>query len=272
MPIRISCSCGKPLQVPDAAAGKAVKCPSCSQTLRVPAPSGGGAPSAAAPPPRRPAASPKAAPVDPGLSDLFDEEGFSESAQAVCPACRLEMKPGSVLCTSCGYHVEQGVRYEAHKTAGVDIDMGTVALNRAEADMAKAARLQSDLVKGGGMPTWALALILTVLVGLALIGVIAINVARRAEQEGTANTFNALATFLGFTGICFNLVALLMQIRIFVHAYKNDLVKLLLTLFVPFYLFYYVFTNWRATGKSLVIMIVTSVIAGGCYAAAASRM
>ncbi|MBN9118686.1 MAG: hypothetical protein J0I06_05940 [Planctomycetes bacterium] len=37
MPVRVSCTCGKHLQVPDAAAGKKVRCPACQAVLTVPA-------------------------------------------------------------------------------------------------------------------------------------------------------------------------------------------------------------------------------------------
>lgn len=38
MPVAVACSCGASLRVPDAAAGKRVKCPKCGETLAVPAP------------------------------------------------------------------------------------------------------------------------------------------------------------------------------------------------------------------------------------------
>lgn len=38
MPIVVTCSCGKPIKAPDAAAGKKVRCPHCQRVLSVPAP------------------------------------------------------------------------------------------------------------------------------------------------------------------------------------------------------------------------------------------
>jgi predicted RNA-binding Zn-ribbon protein involved in translation (DUF1610 family) len=38
MPIQVTCSCGKTLTAPDAAAGKRAKCPGCGQVITVPAP------------------------------------------------------------------------------------------------------------------------------------------------------------------------------------------------------------------------------------------
>jgi hypothetical protein len=272
MPIRVSCSCGKPLQVPDAAAGKAVKCPACSATVRIPA-AGAPAKSAAPRPQQTPAPQrPVQQPVDKGLGDLFDEEGFSTTAAQVCPACRKEMKPGAVLCTSCGFHTTQGVRFEGHKTPGVDIDQGTMALNKAAADLEHAKKIQSDMIDNAGMPPWLLALVLTVLTGLAVIGVLAINFSRAAELSKTQNTFQFLPTFLFFSGVCFNLAAIMMQLRIMIHAFKADIVKGLMVMFVPLYILVYVIKNWRALGKSLIIMIVTGSIAGGLIAAGFSQL
>ena len=38
MPIKVTCSCGKTLTAPDAAAGKRAKCPGCGQVITIPAP------------------------------------------------------------------------------------------------------------------------------------------------------------------------------------------------------------------------------------------
>jgi hypothetical protein len=297
MPIRVSCSCGKPLQVPDAAAGKAVKCPACAAIVRIPAAGAsaaatGTAPSAPAtrsqqaPRPQAPATgqrlTPQPAkppqragtpqPTDKGLGDLFDEEGFSTTASQVCPACRKEIKPGTVLCTSCGFHLTQGVRFESHKTPGVDIDQGTMALNKAAADLDHAKKIQSDMIDNAGMPPWLLALILTVLTGLAVIGVLAINLSRAAALKDVPNTFQFLPTFLLFAAVCFNLAALMMHLRILIHAFKSDVVQGLMVFFIPFYILVYGFKNWKPLGKSLIILVVTSCIAGGLYFAGNAQL
>lgn len=71
MPIRLTCSaCTKPMQAPDSAAGKRVKCPNCQAVVSVPAAAPAApaapppAPQRAAPPPVPPPA-PKAAPAPP---------------------------------------------------------------------------------------------------------------------------------------------------------------------------------------------------------------
>ena len=126
MPIKLRCQCGKTLNAPDSAAGKAVKCPGCAKALRVPAAGSAGpaAKSAAAKPSAAKPQVPRSTlrPTPSGADDigsLFDEEGFSAKVESVCPSCRAEMALNAVLCTKCGYHKETGMQFERHKTAGV---------------------------------------------------------------------------------------------------------------------------------------------------------
>ena len=276
MPVRIQCSCGKALQAPDSAVGKAIKCPGCGNVLKVPANGPGGQPVAA------PAAAKASAPAKPaaqrsaaakptaaaapatagGLDDLFDEEGFGKQARPVCPACRKDMTPGAVLCTHCGYHTTEGVRVQAHRTPGVDIDSGTMALEKAKSDMVREKELQHKMEKGAGMPTWMLALILVLLVGTAIIGVVAINMGRRAELEG-GNSFNAGRTICLFGYVVCYLVSLIASIIVVVKAFQKDVVTGLLCMFVPFYILYFVATNWQETGKPFLASMTASLIGIG---------
>ncbi len=274
MPIRISCPCGKTLNVRDELAGKAVKCPGCGKTLKVAAAakSGAAAPTKSAPaskstPAKKAAPSPGPSPSD-GLGDLFDEEGFSEQVDAVCPACRAEMAGGAALCVKCGYNIETGERLDAHKTAGVDIDFGTLALEKAAVDMAAAKQMQKDLLSKAGMPWWALALILFILGSALLIGVLVVNASRRVDESFEVD---GLALFLLLSGGAFYLVSAGAQLMILVHAFKQDTIKGLLCLFVPFYLLYYVIKNFRETWKLMATSIVMGGIAGGFIGVALSR-
>ena len=271
MPIRVRCSCGKTLAAPDAAAGRAVKCPGCSATVKVPSPSAAAAKTATAT-----AARPTPTPTPPGgggLDDLFDEEGFQNNVSAVCPACRETMKPGAVLCTKCGYHTQQGVRIASHKTAGVDISHADLALQKASADMAKEKRLQKELEEGGSMPTWMLGLILTILTGLILIGVLAINFSRAAEESGEVNTFNAAEMFCLFGGVCCAVVAAGAYAQLIYRSFKVDKNTGLLTLCVPLYIAVFAW-QYRQQDKNLKTFL-TAVIIGslagaffyGAYAA-----
>ncbi|EMI19176.1 hypothetical protein, membrane, partial [Rhodopirellula maiorica SM1] len=162
MPIKMTCQCGKVLNIPDAAAGKAVKCPGCQTVLKVPAGKATAQAKQAAAQAKQPAAQPKqaaaqptparrpapAAPVAMGnrLDDLFDEEGFSQQVAAICPACRAEMKADAILCTKCGYNKQTGSQHAGHQTPGLDVSHGTLALEKAAAEMARAKDTQDRLM------------------------------------------------------------------------------------------------------------------------------
>lgn len=272
MPIQIRCQCGKALKIPDSAAGKAVKCPGCGKTMKVPAAGGAGRSPAAA------AAKPSAAPSSPApsfapdvgrMDDLFEEEGFTETVEAVCPACRAPMPASAILCTKCGYNKETGTRLDAHKTAGVDIDHGTLALQKAAEDMVKDKAMQDKLLSGGGMPWWALALVLFMLGSGLTIAVLVVNASRRVDEAAPPNP---MALFLALSGAGFYLVSLGAFIMIVVHAFKQSIGRGLMTLLIPLYALYHVAKNWQETWKYLAASIVLGGIAGGLFAAAAAQV
>ncbi|MFK8110673.1 MAG: hypothetical protein AB8B91_00640 [Rubripirellula sp.] len=264
MPIRISCPCGKALNVADTMAGKTVKCPGCGKPITVP---GAGSPAKAQQAPARPAAPVQSAAASGRMNDLFDEEGFSAQIEAVCPACRTEMSGNAVFCTKCGYHKETGERLESHRTAGVDISHGTLALEKAERDMEKERALQAKLIKGAGMPWWALALVLFGIGSALTIAVLVVNASRRVDENFE---FNPLALFFTLIGCACGLVALGGYWMIVVHGFKTDGKKGLLTL-IPPYVFYHVYKYPRDTWKFLAVTIVMAGAAGGLFAAAAAR-
>lgn len=260
MPIRIKCSCGKALNVPDTAVGKAVRCPGCGKSLKVP---GGGQTAAAAPAPRAPAAA-----LDPNpMDDLFAEEGLDQIVEAICPVCRAEMRADAILCVRCGYHKEAGTQFEAHKTAGVDIDHGTLALQRAADDMARAQQMQDKMLSGAGLPWWALALILFLIGSGLTIAVLTVNASRRVDESVT---FNPMGLFLLLAGIAFGLVALGAYWMVLVHAVKKT-GKMGFLVLIPPYAIYYVFVNFRETWKFLTTIVVTGTICGVLLAQASAR-
>jgi predicted Ser/Thr protein kinase len=98
------------MKVPDDAAGKQVRCPTCKQAFLVGAPArapvaaaapvGAGVRAAAATAPARPAtapATPKAAPPTP----------------TECPACKAALLPGAIACMDCGYLLQSDASAEA---------------------------------------------------------------------------------------------------------------------------------------------------------------
>ncbi|TWU21151.1 hypothetical protein Pla52o_41850 [Novipirellula galeiformis] len=288
MPIKMTCQCGKALNIPDAAAGKAVKCPGCQTVLRVPASGAAAAsgpaktgPAKTAPAgsalakPQRPAAPQQAArrpapaapvAVDTSMDDLFNEEGFSQQVAAICPACRAEMQADAVLCTKCGFNKQTGTQLSGHKTPGLDISHGTMALQKAAADMARAKETQDRLSGNVGMPWWMLTLVLFLIVSSTAITVIAINVSRQIDNEGGG--FNPLATFLalGF-GACLT-ISLGAQFVLIFQAFKQNVKTGLLTMFVPCYILYFVAKNWVQTRRIFAILVLMGMVAGGFLAGA----
>ncbi|TWT83576.1 hypothetical protein CA13_50420 [Planctomycetes bacterium CA13] len=262
MPIPLKCQCGKTLKIPDNLAGKAVKCPGCASVLKVPA-----SRTAVASQPAQPAVA-APAPNPPGAMDeLFEEEGFTQTVEAVCPACRSNMKAGAVLCTKCGYNMETGGRLEAHKTVGVDIGHGTLALEKAAEDMIRTKDTQDRMLSKAGLPWWILALILVLLVGSTLIAVIAINVAKR--QDGAGN-FNPVATFLALAGGACLTISSGASIMLIVKGFQKDVVTGLLVWLAPFYVFYFVAKNFSDTWRLLLVSLVMGGIGGGLLVAAIS--
>jgi len=262
MPVSLKCQCGKNLNIPDSLAGKAVKCPGCSKVLKVPAAK-----------PQAPARAPAQAPAtaassfdDGSLEDLFNEEGFNQKVEAVCPACRGDMKAGAVLCTKCGFNKQTGERLEGFKVKGVDISHGTLALQKASEDLAKSQEMQDKMLSKAGMPWWMLGLVLVLLVGSTLIAVIAINVAR-SEQGGT---FNPIATFVLLAGTTCTVIGSGASLMLLFRAFKINVVTGLLVWFVPFYVFYFVYQYPRDTWKYLLTAIVMGGIGGTLIAVALS--
>ncbi|MBI3099807.1 MAG: zinc ribbon domain-containing protein [Planctomycetes bacterium] len=141
MPIAVSCACGKKLNVKDALAGKAIRCPGCQKVLKVPAgkpapaaagarpkTSGGAKPSPGAKPvaAKKPAPKPAgdeldllgpdpAPPPSSGLDLSYDLTGDDPSPQAQlsktgkkCPTCGEPYQEGDPYCISCGTDLKTG--------------------------------------------------------------------------------------------------------------------------------------------------------------------
>lgn len=283
MPIAVKCGCGKQLNVRDELAGKAIKCPDCGKVIKVassgapPQPRAAAAPRPAAPASRhasasqpvpafRPAPAAAAVTARSELDDLFAEEGMDRQMGAICPACRKELPPGAVLCTKCGYNLQTGERFDGHKVAGVDIDKGTMALNKAEDDMAEAKRLQLEMIGKAGMPAWMLALILFILASALGIAVLAVNASRREE----AMQFKPMQMFMNLGGSAFLLVALGAMMSLIAVAFRSDKKQGFLALTI-LYLFIFPFKYGKGTWKILAVALFSGGIAGAFFYGA-SRM
>ena len=233
MPIAIKCQCGKALKVKDELAGKAVKCPGCGQPVRVgqpgvpqkqqqaqaQAPAAQSATQSAAQPAAM--AAPAAAQAG-AMDELFDEAGFSHNVAAVCPSCRAEMDANAVFCTKCGYHKETGESIERHKTAGLDIDAGTLALDKATADLEHADKVQREMEAKSGMPWWMLSLVILMLASGTTIAVLAVNATNQVDAE---ISFTPMVLFLNLVAGAFGLVAFGAIVKIGVMYAKGEAEK-----------------------------------------------
>lgn len=247
MPIAIKCKCGKALSVKDELAGKAIKCPGCGQPVRVP-----GDPAVA-----KPAATSSSSSMD----DLFAEEGLDRQVASVCPTCRAEMSATAVLCMKCGYNRQTGEYMAGHKVPGVDIDAGTMALNKADDDMKKAAQAQKEMLGKSGMPPWMLALVLFILGSATGIAVLAVNATRREE----AIEFSPMRLFLNLGGAAFAMVAIGALVSLIIMAFRTEMKKGFLSLTI-LYLFPFAFKTRNM--KPLIVAILCGVVSGLFFAGA----
>ena len=259
MPVRIKCPCGKLLNVKDELRGKQVKCPGCGKVLRVPAAAAQVAAKTATP-----------SEENDSLDDLFMEEGFNRQVAAVCPSCRAEMAAGAVLCTKCGFNKQTGQKLAGHKTPGVDIGMGTLALQKAENDMRADKEVQDRMLKRSGMPWWMLGLVLFVIISAVGVSAAAVNAAMQVEGEdggGGGQQINTTAWIMALSGTAFYMVSLGAALVIIVAAFKKSLADGLLYLFLPFYAVYFWIKHFKQVWRPLLLMIIAGGIGGGLIVA-----
>lgn len=263
MPIQIKCQCGKALAVKDQFAGKAVKCPACGKGIKVPAAGGGAAASPAVSPVVAPSAQAiGAAAAGNPMNDLFDEEGFGSNIAAVCPSCGAEMAAEAILCTTCGHNKTTGESVQGHLTPGVDISTGTIALQKAAADMKRADKLQKDMTENAGMPWWTLALILFVLASATGLAIMAVMAASRTQGE---SSFNPMQMFLQLSGTACALVSFGALIKLIVAGFKEEQKTGFLCCTI-LYLFVFVFQKPKGRIGIFIVMLVMGGVAGALLA------
>lgn len=165
MPISVVCQCGAKLNAKDELAGRSVKCPKCSQLIKIPGAAAakpteskpatpgkpvGSATEKAAKSPTK--AAPKAAkpePVD-ALGGILDEMGVAAAPikhEIACPKCGAGMKEGAILCVACGYNTKTG------KQIASSSDGAALAKREAyfEQQAAKAEAQQAKILGSGAV-------------------------------------------------------------------------------------------------------------------------
>ena len=268
MPLRVNCQCGVALNVPDAMAGKQVKCPKCQKVIPVAAPK---AP-AAKPPAAKPAAAKPAAPNPPGGQDamaiLLDSAGLKKREGIFCPGCDRPLPTGSAICVGCGYNLEAGSKIEGFE---VEVkEFGNKRLVEAAEMMAREVETEKRLLKAG-MPWWMmLAIILGVLFMMS-----AILLKMDVNTSGKVSSVPILAKFqsasfgpvIAFSiGGAACLVGLFALFAIQATAFKESIQQGLLCTLTVVYVFYYMFSRMksRKLGSTVAIFWISAILAGIC--------
>lgn len=104
MPVKVRCpSCDKSLSAPDAARGKAIKCPGCQTKIRVPG--GEGESSGSGKATTKSTARKKVAQANPDSADFLSTMDVSkavDTSAAMCPKCGAEIPEDASECPECG--------------------------------------------------------------------------------------------------------------------------------------------------------------------------
>jgi len=268
MPLRVNCQCGVALNVPDAMAGKQVKCPKCQKVIPVAAPK---AP-AAKPPAAKPVAAKPAPPNPPGGQDamaiLLDSAGLKKREGIFCPGCDRPLPTGSAICVGCGYNLQAGSKIEGFEVETKEF--GNKRLAEAADMMAREVETEKRLLKAG-MPWWMmLAIILGVLFMMS-----AILLKMDVNTSGKVSSVPILAKFqsasfgpvIAFSiGGAACLVGLFALFAIQATAFKESIQQGLLCTLTVVYVFYYMFSRMksRKLGSTVAIFWISAILAGIC--------
>lgn len=283
MPIKLKCNCGQLLNVPDTAAGKAVKCPKCQSAVRVPSATAATVPTSAASPAAKtaqakpaqakPAQAPKptapaaqvAAPR-PVMDDLFDEIGLTKKTGPVCPKCGGSIQRTAALCTHCGFNLQTGEQAIGFEARIEREEFKNPFLQEAAANM-HADVLSEERHAKSGTPWWML---VSFLLGACFIGVAGIVIV-----DGTMNEPADAGTFLGklqrekfgvVAGVTFaavgSMISFFAHLSIVIFAFNKQVSTGFMALFIPFYDIYFGIKTWADNKSGIYGLIIGSVLSG----------
>ncbi len=180
MPIKLKCSCGQVLSVPDKMAGKSGNCPKCKKPIKIPVPKA----KVAKPATAGSATAAKAAVrqssetggrSNSGLDSLFEEAGLTRQKGPICKNCGAPIKPGTVLCTGCGFNFETGESlsgFRALADKGPEFD--NLHLQEAANNMSRELVME-DRREKANMPWWVIMSFLIGAMSLCAAGVIIVD-------------------------------------------------------------------------------------------------
>lgn len=292
MPIRVACQCGQSLNVPDAAAGKAVKCPKCQQAVRVPA-AATGTPTAAAKPatakpgtpktaanqpkPKSPAPAPQATSAGAPLADLFESAGLKQRAGVFCPSCDEPSAPGTAICVKCGFNFNEGTKISGFQISNQK-EFGNIRLNEAAASMKREEEVEKRLL-GAGTPWWMMLAILAALV--IFVGGLLLKMDAKTSGSISSNptiariqNANYLPVLAASAGVGLSMVATFAALAIIISAFGESITQGLLCFFIGPYLLYYMFSRMksRRLGNTVLIYWVAAIMSSICLAYALPKI
>jgi len=292
MPIKLKCSCGQVLSVPDNLAGKSGKCPKCQKSIQIPNPAAKATqaatptaapavaaaakstakpatakPAAALPAARAKAAAPavqvaSAQPIN-KFDNLLDDVGLTKKTGPACPKCSAPLRPGSVLCTACGLNFESGEQAISFESALASLEFRNEFLQDAASNMVRDTKMDERREKSG-LPWW---MIMSYLIGAVILcGAGVVIVDGRFNEPAAAGTFlgniQRLPVFVVFgitamvTGQCIHLFA---HLSVVVFGFKQGIGPGFGCLLVPLFSYIYAFMHW-ADNRQAIVAIGISIL------------
>ena len=292
MPIRVQCQCGQSLNVPDNLAGKSGKCPKCGGVIRIPGAGGSSTPqvaskpTAAKPVAAKPvAAKPtgpkvaqakaavatpaKQAPAPPaksaGLGDFFDEAGLTKKTGKFCPNCDTSIPDVGAVCVKCGFNLETGQKLAAHEIKSEFEEFGNAHLNEAARMMAREEATDKRTMNAG-VPWWVilnffLGMVVATGVGIVLVDGRLTSLQPRESLAGIIQRVPVWYTLLGVIGAIAVLTSNFAHFAVVVAAFREKAVHGWLSLFVPFYCFFFGMTIIKKIRGPVLAYIICVVVA-----------
>ncbi len=287
MAIKLQCSCGHAMSVPDHFAGKTGKCPKCQKAIKVPSAAGaaasgngvaapakagaakagttkGGATSPQAVRTKPPAAMAPAAMQVSGLDSLFDDVGLKQQSGPICPSCSSAYRPGAAICVHCGLNFGTGEKVAGFDARSVRPEFDNLYLQEASDNMQRDMAVEKR-VSNANMPWW---IIMSYLIGamtLCAAGVIIVDgIVAEPAPEGTfigklqrMPVLITLGMTAGITGIA---IVLFAHLSICIFAFGRSALHGSGCFFLPLlYSVPYGIANWT-DNKAPIKAIVTALI------------
>ncbi|MFK7737873.1 MAG: hypothetical protein AB8B50_17710 [Pirellulaceae bacterium] len=280
MPIKFKCPCGQTLSVSSKLAGKQGKCPKCQKAIKIPSPKGratssSGKAAPAGPKPGKVKASKHASAPSPAvggaLDSLLDDAGLIQKSGPTCPDCMTDIRPGTVICTNCGYNFESGEKLTGFDAKHEGPEFDNLYLEEASKNMERDLVMQSRRDKSE-MPWWVIASFLIGVLTLCAAGIIIVD--GKFGTPDPEDTFIGkiqrwpVFTTLGLTSLITGIaISVFSHLSIVIFGFGKSVQQGLLCFFLPVvYSVVYGIMNWVENKAPVKAIIMASVFIGlGVY-------